>query len=408
MSISIKLKLLTWKIVKGEHPIAISIINHRKRTIIYTGYLSKLEHWDLKNNCPNKKNPLFKELNVALNLKKLEVQKLVIETDINGKLGTSEAVKNSVLKKRKYNSASVFTFFDEVCEKLNSSGRIKYSSIFMDTKRNLMNFRNKRDFQFSDLTPGFLSKYEEWNLNRGLAPNSLFVYLRTIRTLFNRAISEEICSENSYPFKKFSLKKYSGIKTRKRALTKAEMNGIIAYPTTTDHNHFNTKNYFVFSYYAWGMNFGDLASLQWADFDGTSIKYSRKKTGDMFNIKLLQPAIDIILQYKKSGNYNENDYIFPILDSKVHISPNQINNRLTKIIKRTNKELKEIATEVGLKPDLTTYVSRHTFATVLKKEGAHTAMISEMMGHESEQITNTYLDDFESSTLFEASKALLG
>lgn len=57
--------------------------------------------------------------------------------------------------------------------------------------------------------------------------------------------------------------------------------------------------------------------------------------------------------------------------------------------------------------DLTTYVARHTYATVLKRSGVNTSIISESLGHSSEKITQIYLDSFENSQIDEAMKNLL-
>jgi site-specific recombinase XerD len=72
-----------------------------------------------------------------------------------------------------------------------------------------------------------------------------------------------------------------------------------------------------------------------------------------------------------------------------------------------NINLKSVVAELGIFSNITSYVARHTYATVLKKSGVSTAIISEALGHESESITNVYLDDFDSAVIFEANKNLI-
>lgn len=75
---------------------------------------------------------------------------------------------------------------------------------------------------------------------------------------------------------------------------------------------------------------------------------------------------------------------------------------------QVNRDLKIISESVGLEEKkLTTYVARHTYATVMKKGGHSTSMISEALGHDSEHTTQIYLDSFENGALDEASKTLL-
>uniref|UniRef100_UPI0027B9F0F3 tyrosine-type recombinase/integrase n=1 Tax=Dysgonomonas sp. TaxID=1891233 RepID=UPI0027B9F0F3 len=72
-----------------------------------------------------------------------------------------------------------------------------------------------------------------------------------------------------------------------------------------------------------------------------------------------------------------------------------------------NKNLKQIGNIMNLKIPLTTYVARHSFATVLKRSGVNTSIISESLGHSSEKVTQIYLDSFENSQIDEAMKNLL-
>lgn len=78
-----------------------------------------------------------------------------------------------------------------------------------------------------------------------------------------------------------------------------------------------------------------------------------------------------------------------------------------KVLAIINKSLKAVGEELNLPIDLTTYVARHTYATVLKRSGVNTSIISESLGHSSEKVTQIYLDSFENSQIDEAMKNLL-
>ena len=53
------------------------------------------------------------------------------------------------------------------------------------------------------------------------------------------------------------------------------------------------------------------------------------------------------------------------------------------------------------------HVARHSQATVMKKAGVPTALISQIMGHSSERVTQIYLDSFGNDQMDEAMKNLL-
>jgi site-specific recombinase XerD len=132
--------------------------------------------------------------------------------------------------------------------------------------------------------------------------------------------------------------------------------------------------------------------------------YERNKTHQRQLVKLLPPAIEILAYYRK---FSLGDYVFPFLDKTKHKTAVQIKNRIKKINKQINEDLKTIAEMAEIDINLTTYVARHTFATVLKRSGVGTSKISELMGHGDEKTTQIYLDEFENEELYEATLNLL-
>lgn len=157
---------------------------------------------------------------------------------------------------------------------------------------------------------------------------------------------------------------------------------------------------FTFSYYSAGINFIDMAMLKHSNIIDGKLCYLRAKTKKQIVIPLQEEPMRIISNYS-SNSAEQSDYIFPILSS-FHKSEVQIANRLHKVLAKVNRALKQIGLELGLPIKLTTYVARHSFATVLKRAGVSTSIISESLGHSSEKITQTYLDSFENSQINEA------
>lgn len=102
----------------------------------------------------------------------------------------------------------------------------------------------------------------------------------------------------------------------------------------------------------------------------------------------------------------DNPYLFPILSPK-HKTEQQRANRVHKVISKVNQRLKEIGKALDIPIDLTTYVARHSQATVMKKAGVSTAVIREIMGHSSERVTQIYLDSSDNEQIDEAMKNLL-
>jgi integrase/recombinase XerD len=69
--------------------------------------------------------------------------------------------------------------------------------------------------------------------------------------------------------------------------------------------------------------------------------------------------------------------------------------------------MKRMGEELGFKTSLTTYVARHSFATILVRSGAPLAFASQSLGHTSILTTQKYFAGFELAAQAEYTKALI-
>lgn len=390
------------KLANGEHPVMIRYIKDRKPNYISIGKSCSTELWDDAKELPKKSHPLFKELTILIGSKKLQAEKFILAGENNNDQEVTSQELRSEFKKNKQ-TLSVFKAFEYFIARMLEAGQVKNSQVYKDALRQLKKFTVNKDLSFSQIDISFLNRYQEFMQKTGLGPNSIYLYLRTLRALINKAIEEKICLPKYYSFKEFSLAKFSKIKTQKRAISKENIIAIASLEFPPTHPLFHSRNYFLFSYYNRGINMIDIAHLQWSNISNNRLNYRRKKTRESFTIGMLQPAIEILNHYSENKN---SDFIFPILSEK-HDTPSMIQNRIHKMLKVINRDLKEIAVLAGINEKLTTYVARHSFATILKKSGVSTSLISEAMGHDSEKTTQIYLEDFENSVLDDATRALL-
>ncbi len=235
--------------------------------------------------------------------------------------------------------------------------------------------------------------------------------------MLNKAIANGVAKAEHYPFArnvaerhKFSVGKFD-ISTTKRAITRDEVRQLEALHPTSERLRL-AKNVFMFSFYVGGMNFMDLANLRWQnlsrDADGLPrVNYVRRKTGGKFSVRLLSPAAAMVEYYRPTTATGPDGYVFRIINAQRHQTPAQINNRLHKLLRQVNTDLKVLAAEAGIIVPITTYTARHSFATSLKRSGVATGVISESRGHKSEAVTAVYLDSFASDVVDAAFKALL-
>ncbi|NCI45029.1 tyrosine-type recombinase/integrase [Sediminibacterium soli] len=309
---------------------------------------------------------------------------------------------------KSFDGSFVETIFNEVIERFRQQDRIGTAESYKVGLRKLLKFKPR--LRFEDVDATFLYKFEEWMLEQGNSITTVGIYTRALRAIFNEAIERNLISKEYYPFTKRRYQVPTG-KSVKKALPLADIGRIYHYETKTPQEE-KAKAYWLFSYFANGMNMADIARLKYKDISGDFIHFERAKTIRSMrgNPKVISVVMndDIRLIMKKWGNWNKtkDNYIFPILEAG--LTSAQERERIKDLIWRINKGLKSIATELKFDKPLTTYTARHSFSTVLKRSGASVEFISESLGHRSVQTTAHYLDSFEDDMKKKYSESLLG
>ena len=377
----------------------IRVTKDRKLKYVSLGISVNPENWDFsqqepKLDCPDRE---YLELLIADKLK--EYKSKIIELKATNQEYTSSTLVEKVCLNR-LNRNSVEDIFQTQMKRLSSVGRRNYYLSVKQLYNSLLEFNKHLDIPFSDIDVSWLRKYEVFQREKGLAENTIGIRFRTLRAIYNIAIDENAVSPDLYPFKKINVSKLQQ-DTAKRSLTKEDVERVLAYKSSNRYMKFPV-DLFAFTYYCGGINFVDIANLTNDNIQDGKIVYKRQKTKKLIKIPLQPQAIELIKKYSKRNP----PYLFPIL-STFHKTDVQKANRIHKVISNVNRRLRDIGEELNLPLTLTTYVARHSQATVMKKAGVSTAVIKEIMGHSSEKVTQIYLDSFDNEQIDEAMKNLL-
>lgn len=392
----------------GTFPIVLRLSCNGKRKQISLGMSVDGKYWDFARSCPKRNCPDRDVILTVMERKKAAYRAQINEYRIENKDYTLDSLVDRVenpIKRRPFGD-----YIDEKIAMLGSEGRLGYRKCFVELRSSVMKWRGSLDFYFSDIDVPWLKAYEAYLRNRGNRSNTLGIRFRTLRTLYNQAVVDKVVKRDYYPFYDFRPGQFWE-RTRKRAITKDDIKSIINLDMKTITTYYSpylefARDLFLFSYVSCGMNFTDIARLTYADISGGRVSYFRKKTGKRISFQLQPLAVDIIEKYRRNG-HAESDYVFPILDRRFHKTEIQKRDRLHRALGATNRALHKIGDKLGLQYCLTTYVARHSYATVLKRSGVPTSIISESLGHSSERITQIYLDSFENSQIDNALKHLL-
>ncbi len=385
----------------GEHPIMLRIAKDGKRSMRSLGVSVNAKYWDFKRNQPKSKCPNRDIIEQIILKVKSDISEKVLIKNLNKEEFTSSTILNQ--EEEQIKAQTVDDFYKELISNLREKGKIGNSYAYFNSYNSLKKYNKGKRllYTFSHIDTAFLKSYEEWMYSNGNKETTLSFQFRTLRAVFRRAIEGKVVSAEKNPFEIFKISNFN-TKTQKRALSKEDIMKIIDSEAEVGSRREFARDIFTFSYFCGGISFVDIASLEKSNILEMRLIYHRQKTNGAINIKLSHRAVDIISKYSGSSNY-----LFPILDSKRHITPMQKNNRVHKVCSQVNGELKLLAKELGIKADVTTYVARHSFATILKKSGVNIGIISEALGHQDIKTTAIYLSKFDNEQIDEALENLL-
>tara|TARA_R110002153_G_C12929915_1_gene455910 strand:- start:2 stop:472 length:471 start_codon:yes stop_codon:yes gene_type:complete len=135
-----------------------------------------------------------------------------------------------------------------------------------------------------------------------------------------------------------------------------------------------------------GMSFIDMAFLKMSNLVDGRVKFQRKKTSKLYDIKIttqMKQLLDFYFLEKK-----KDDFILPIIKRKtLELQYKDVHGAR----KRYNKGLRKLAQICQIDEHLTSYVSRHSFATHAMLKQIPLPAISAMLGHSSLATTQVYL-----------------
>ena len=250
------------------------------------------------------------------------------------------------------------------------------------------------DIPLSEMDSYAMVGYESWLKGNGLCPNSTSYYMRNLRAIYNRAVEQGLVQQQ-YPFKQV----YTGVeKTRKRAVSLHVIRDIRDVKLEKESQIW-ARDLFMFSFYTRGMSFVDMVFLKKKDLQNGILSYRRNKTGQRLYIKWEKPMQDILDRYDTA----DTPYLLPIIQNNGIDEWKQYHNE----VHRINRNLKTVGQLIGLSVPLTTYVARHAWASIAQSKNIALSVISEALGHDSEQTTRIYLASLDTAVVDKANLQIL-
>lgn len=397
---TVKVKFIASSVPGKEGTLYYHLIHQRCLRWISTDYHVFPDEWNDKksaiiaSNCNNRQAHL-QLIQSQIDWEMKQMQRIIRDKDAEGIPYTIDDIDKEIQQLPP--CQSVFAFFRLQIDKKEQMQCIGTKSNYISAANRFMEFRHHEDLTFSQMTSEMMEMYQAWLFNRGVGQNTVSFYLRTLRTFYNKAVETGHAPANDI----FAHVQTANVRTAKRAISVKDIRKIENLDLPTGSSLDKARDLFLLSFYLRGMAFVDMAFLKKTDLKCGLVSYNRRKTHQNLNIEWMKPMQAIIDKYAEQTK--NSPYLLPILTGK-ESSPY---TAYRKVEHNTNYNLKKIGEMVGLKIPLTTYVARHTWASVALHMNIPIATISQGMGHNSYQTTQIYLQSLDVATINEANKRII-
>ena len=344
-------------------------------------------------------NSNYTGLNAKLASAKAKVQRLIyLSEDLEQPLSPETLIlqlKNKGEKPKKTVKPNLLKYGREHIEKLRVTGNVGNSIAYSCAINKLQAYAKGEVLNFEDIDYKFLEAFNHSLLKDGIKINSISLYLRAIRALFNKAIKDGTLEAKYYPFTGFKIKSEQTIS---RSLNKAEISQILSIELPQNSTIWHHRNLFALSYCLIGMNFSDLLTLTKENFVEDRIIFRRKKTHKIYSIKVQPKVREILDYYSDNLPHSSKNFILPFVKNKNCAVA--LKNDILQAIKNTNEYLSRIALLCEIFKNVTTYYARYTWANIAREEGFSKDMIAEALGHSyGNAVTGIYLDNYDNAII---------
>ena len=377
------------------------IIHRRLTRQIATSYRVNLSEWNVINR--NMKTPDAARAEEGSRQLTSMIQSLQGEYRLLCRI-----VANFEKKQEPYSSDSIVSvyrqmakecswvaFMQSVISEMQRNGQYSTARNYQSALNSFSRFLDDGSLLLDQIDAQMMRSYEAWLKVRGVCRNTSSFYMRILRAVYSRAVEKGLVEDRA-PFRRV----YTGVdKTRKRAVGIDVIKAIRQLDLTHSRACF-ARDMFVLSFCLRGISFVDLAKLRKADVRGGYLYYTRSKTRQSLSVKW-EPIMQEMVERYQSATA-DSEYLFPILRGGVANNKSYHNVQM-----RIGYHLKRIACKLGLTENLTLYVARHSWASIARDSCVPMSVISEALGHDSEQTTRIYLQSIQASEVDKANAQIL-
>ena len=242
-----------------------------------------------------------------------------------------------------------------------------------------------------DISKQMVEGWQLWLKEQGVKLNTISCYMRSLRSIINLSDMPSIVSNV------FNTVFTGNLKTDKRSMSTSDLQKLRTIQLPKGSSLCFARDLFLFCVYALGMPFVDVAFLRKKQIVNGYIEYQRHKTRQPIRVKIEPQMQRIIKRY----SLPDSAYVFPVLTTGSMKEYETARNRY-------NSHLRQISKIAGLRRSLTSYVARHSWASMAYSNNVDLAVISKALGHSNTETTMVYIREIDDNRIDMANHKLLG
>ncbi|MBF1393867.1 MAG: phage integrase SAM-like domain-containing protein [Prevotella histicola] len=369
------------------------VFTHKRTTaLLPLGVKLLPSQWDAKKQSVIN-HPQKEQINAFLLERRATISNILMRMTSDGELlGLSVTeVKNKVMEELSPKSDRSIMFLYRFEKYILQCKAERTKDIYQSTLNKVCAFdSNASSLRFEDISKEWLRRFDRWMADAHESSiNTRSIHMRNIRAVFNDAIDNGITS--AYPFRKFKIKNEA---TVKRALHVEELRRLFSMDVEPWMQRY--VDCFKLSFMLIGINLADLLTLEKDSMHLDRLQYHRKKTHRLYDIKVERESMELIEKYKGRGRL--------LSWGEGRSSYRSFLMQMDKYLKRLNEGNDG---SLNFSVPLTTYVARHSWASIAASIDIPIDTISHALGHGLGNRTTAIYIDFDMKKVDEANRKVL-
>lgn len=464
---TIKAILFTSKtLANGEHPIMLRVNFNGSRKYKSLGISCSPKYWNKDKSEVRKSHPQAKLLNKTIETAVNKAQNAYLQSDNLNKPYSAKTILSEASKEQPM-TTTLYRLFDERVDYFRDVVKAGNTADGYKTLQTIFKkYLEGEEIELIEIDEEWIMYFEAW-LRERYRDTSIKKFFDCFKAAMNYAVKKNYIKESPLNKYEHIVKLNITTKKRALSLPemmKLMMYYIESYGIFGEKDkpveeeckkHYWNKKFrrrgttkltpidaeklslslFLSSYTLQGLALVDLAGLRWGDFKETEIldtqKYAydcakegkeyaetHKSVQECYEIDIerrkTRRAVKIVVErqnilpylnpfYPDDDTDIDNEYVFPIYDSKIDNTEERKYCRMKYATYLVNVNLKRIGNRLGI-PNITFYAARHSYASNLNKANVPHSLIAQNMGRSPMEI-ETYLKAFEQSEILQANES---